>query len=250
MEFKSLIFSFVLLMFIICGGIIFWLKRTLVSSTEGAVSRLNDEIASAKAKETELNKKLDEAEEELKKRLMEAREVATKLRTEAEEETKSERDKIITKAREESEVIIEKAQGAKDKIKLELEKENDIRMIQHSMEVLNKILSDKAKGALDVTLIDEFLENLKNTDMSRISSDIKEAQIISVHPIPQDKLTQLTSIIKEKMEREIVIKTSTDAQIGGGVIVKFGTMALDGSIKNLIREAGTEMVAVTEARVG
>ena len=44
------------------------------------------------------------------------------------------------------------------------------------------------------------------------------------------------------------MKPATDPEIGGGVILKFGSLTLDGSIKNIIRETGLTMQAQMEAQ--
>lgn len=238
MEFKGLIFSFIGLMLIVCGAIIFGLHRALVSSTEGAVKRLNDEIANATAKQNELSKKLKQADDDLAKRQAEAKELAQKMRSDAEEESKAEREKIVNKARQEGEDIIAKAQGAKEKIQKDLEKEFDVKVVQYGMKILNFILSHKAKGSLDEALINEFLDGLKDVDMSRISPEIKTVELVSLTELDGNMKDKFAKVIKDKLNRDVTINSVVDKELGGGIILKFGSMALDGSVKNLIKEAG------------
>ena len=236
MEFTGLIVQFLVLTFIVAGVIIFFLHRSLVYSTEGAVKRLNDEIAKAQRKQSELSEKLRQADEELTKRQAEARQLAEKMRSDAETASKDEREKLIAQARKEGEEIIAKAQGAKEKLKLELEKQMDVMAIKFGMQILNNILSQKGQGALNDVLIEEFLASLKNVDMSRIGSDIKSVELVTLNPIDENRKNQLVKLVKEKLNRDIALNNTTDLKIGGGAILKFGTMALDGSIQNLIRE--------------
>ena len=247
MDFLILILQFLILMFIVCGVIIFFLRRTLVTSTEGAVKRLNDEIARANTKQMELTLKLKEADEELAKRQAEARQLADKMRSDAEEASKQERDKIVNKARLEGEEIIAKAQGAKEKIRADLEKEIDLKAINFAVRMLNDVLSEKAKGALDQTLTAEYIESLKNIDMSKISPTINSLEVVTLSPLNENSKSQLAQIIKEKLKRELKIENSIDPQICGGMMLKFGSMALDGSIKNVLRESAIRLSEVVEA---
>ncbi len=236
MEFPWL--QFISLLFISVLGssaILYWVN---FSSTDSAVRRLKADIEQAKTLQTDLSQKLKTAEEELNKKQAEAKALTEKMRSDAEEASKHEREKIIAKAREEGEEIIAKAQGAKAKMKEELEKENDTRVVSFGMQMLNDILSQKAKGALDEILINEFIENLKNIDMSRLSPDVTTAEIITLTGLQENTKTHLSSILKEKLKRDLAIKSTLDPNLGGGAILKFGSMALDGSIKNLIRESG------------
>lgn len=243
-----LIIQFLVLTAIVSGTIIFFLHRALVSSTEGAVKRLNDEIGKATAKQAELSRKLREADEELSRRQAEARQLAEKMRADAENESRAEREKIVKRAREEGEEIIAKAQNAKEKMRIDLEKEMDAKGIDFGMQILNNVLSQKAKGSLDQLLINEFLDNLKNIDMSRITSDVKDVEIISLTQPSDDLKKQVVSIVKSKLNRDLGVVAKVDEKIGGGIILKFGSMALDGSVRNVMRDTVTAMKKQVEAR--
>src|SRR3989339_554244 len=234
----ELILKFFILVGLLLGAILFFVKRSFDMSKQKAIDSLNDEISKANAKQAELSRKIKDADEQLEKRKIEVKELTDKLRQEAEEEMKAERDKTVSKAREEGEEIITKAQNAKDKIRQEIQAEFDVKLINFSMEILNKILSEKAKGALSEVLINEFLSNLEETDMSRIDDKIKSVDVVAVSQIKVKEKERLTAVILKKMNRKIDINFVTDEKIGGGVLLKFGSMALDGSIKKSILEKG------------
>ena len=244
----ELIIKFLILTFIVSGVVIFLIRIALFSSSEGVVQRLNEENKKIAVKQEELNKKILQANEELAQKQKEARELASKMRADAEQESVKEKEKIIAKARAEGEEIIAKAQGAKEKIRMDLEKENDIRVIKYSMEILNDILSQKAKGAFNETLIEEFLEKLKDTDMSRISPDITTVDVVTLDPVSEKVKERLSAVIKEKTGRSLKVNASLNPKIGGGLILKFGSMALDGSIQNLIREKALEFQQNVQSR--
>lgn len=212
-----------------------------ISGTKGAVTRLNEEIAKANAKQVELNQKLKKADEELEKRRTEARELIEKMRAEVEEELKAEREKAITKARQEAEEIIIKANNAREKIKSDLEKEFDLRVIEYSLQALNEVMSDKAKTAFANALVEEFVSKLESIDVSRISADVTTAELISVSATDASMKNKIESILKGKLNRAISINVKTDASLGGGVILKFGSMAIDASLGSAIREKGIKM---------
>jgi F0F1-type ATP synthase membrane subunit b/b' len=247
MEYASLIIGFIVVQVFIVGIIVVWLRLALISSTEGAVKRLNEEIAKANERQTDLSKKLREADEELARRRAEAKALTDKMRTDAETQTKVEREKIITVARKEGEDIIAKAQNAKAKIREELEKEIDVKVIHLGMTIVNNVLSDKARGAFHDIMVDEFIMKLKDTRMDRLQ-ETDAVSVITHQPLDESRKNQLAGVIKEKMGKEPTLSYSTDTNIGGGVILKFGSMALDGSVKNLIRETATELQEDVESQ--
>ena len=50
-----------------------------------------------------------------------------------------------------------------------------------------------------------------------------------------------SGILKRKLERDISINVTEDKSVLAGIIVKFGTLTLDGSLLNMITEKGVEV---------
>jgi len=249
MNMTFLIVTGVFLILLISGVIIFLLYQVYVKSTQGVISRLRDEVDKASAKQNELDQKLKEADEELNKRQVEAREVAAKLQSSVEEETKKERDRIVGEARAEGEEIIAKAQQAEEKLREQLEKEMDQRGVDFGMELMTKVLSEKAKGMLDKLLIEDFISKLKDMDLSRITADVTEVEVVSLTNIEEAHKSEILSIVKEKLGRDMSIKNTIQDDLGGGIVLKFGSMALDGSIKQAMYEEAEQMKSAVEMRV-
>lgn len=236
-----LVVQFLVLMAVVVGPIIYFLHRTLVSSTDGAVKRLNEEAEKTRKKQTELNLKIKEADEELAKRRAEADALAQKMIQEAEQMAKDEREKLIQKAREEGEDIITRAMGTKDKIRKEIEKEMELKLIGYSAKILTTILSQKAKGVLDQQLINEFIEGLEKLDMSKISTEIVSAEIVTISALDNMSLDKILKILKTKLKREMKLTTSTDSELIAGMALRFGSLGIDGSLRNSIKEIGTTL---------
>lgn len=243
------IIRFLVLTFFVSGVIIFFLYRTLIHGTESAVNRLEEDINAAKMKQNELSRKLKEADEELTKRRVEAQAVADTLRTEAEDEARTQREKIVGKAREDGEEIIEKAKMSAEKLHKELEKEMDIKGVNFGMELLGAVLNDKARGALHEVLVDDFISGLSNVDTSNISSDVVSIDLVSLNGVSDSAKKKIESILSEKLGRKLSITETKDPQMGGGVMIKFGTMALDGSLRTLIREKAVMKQQAVEEKI-
>jgi F0F1-type ATP synthase delta subunit len=163
------------------------------------------------------------------------------MRSEAEQESRAQREKVIADSRREGEEIITKAQEAAEKLKEDMLKEIDIKAVDFGIQSLLSVLSEKGKGSLNKALSDEFTENLKTIDMSRLSPDVNEMEIISIEEVGSSYTDALKKIVKDKLKRDVAVKTSVDHKLGGGIIVKFGSMAIDGSLKNMLREEAVRM---------
>ena len=233
----SFIFLFLVLMLITAGGIILALKMVLFNSVEGAKQRLDRDAEAARKREAELNQKIKEADAELQRRKKELDTLEKKMRQELEEQSAKQKEEIIHKARAEAEEIITKAQNAREQIRREVEKAMEIKIIDYAAGIASEILSVKVKDVLDKYLIAEFIEKLKTVDMSRISTDIKVADVISATAIPESLLAELTLVFKEKLSRDIKLNPKIDPTVVGGVVLMFESLQLDGSLQNALREA-------------
>lgn len=234
-------------MTILTGVIIFFLHRFLIFNTDGAVKRLNTETEAVRTKQSELSKKIKEADEELAKRKKEADDLVKKMRDEAEEVARSDREKMIKKAREDSEEIISKAQRTKDQIRAEIKKEMELKTVDFAVEILHTVLSEKARGALDKYLIEEFLENLEKMNMAEVSVEADTADVITAVAVDEAVKSKFAKVIKGKLNRDIKINATVVPAIAGGVILRFGSLAVDGSLQNIVREVGIALKKKTES---
>ena len=223
-------------MTVVCVPLILLLRWSLLNSTEGAVRRLNVEVEQNRSKQAELNRKIKEADEELAKRKAEADQLTNKMIAEAEEKAQAEREKMVNRARAEGEEIITKAQGTKDQIRKDLEKEMHLKAVDYSIQVLTLILSQDLQGVLNGHLFREFIDGLKKVDMSRIGPEVGSAEVITAVPLEDRDKEQLTKVLLEKLNRTIKVNFLQDQQIIGGAVLKFGNLALDGSLQKRVKE--------------
>lgn len=247
MEFGPLVIKFVLLMMIVCVPLIFMIRWAVLNSTSGALKHVQNETEQARIKQGELDVKIKEANEELAKRRAEADALAKKMITEAEDKAKEEREKLINKARAEGEEIITKAQGTKDKLRKEIEKEFSMKSIDFSMQLLGMILTEQAKGILSNQLSTDFIESLKKVDMSRIAPDVSTADVVTANELDQKYKDEIAGLLSDKLKRPVQVSYTLEPQIIGGMVLKFGSLALDGSLQNLIKDAAVVCKQKAEA---
>jgi len=236
-----LIVQFIVLNFIVSGVIIFFLHKTLIGTTQGAVRRLNNETEAARTKQAELNQKIKEANEELEKRRVEAEKLVKKMLEEGEEKTKEERQKIVNKARAEAEEVINKAQRTKDTVRKEIEKELHLKLVDECGKIFNMILSEKTSRIFSDHLIEEFAENLKGIDPGQVSPEVDAVNILTAQELSTDRQKGIEQILTDKLKRPIKFSYQVDPLLVGGVALKFGSLVLDGSLRNIIQETSIKL---------
>lgn len=232
----ELVIQFLVLTSIVSGLIIFTLHRVFVSSVEGAKQRLDHDAEAARAREAELNRKIRQADEELALRKRELDALEQKMKGELEAEALKHKEELVTKARAEAEEIIIKAQNAAEGVRRDIEKQMELKIIDYSSRMLEEILTKKAGAALERDLIDDFLLQLKDVDMSKISTEIKQAEVVTVTGVTEADVKKVADIIRAKTGREMTLTSKIEAGHISGVVLKFGSLQLDGSIKTAIRD--------------
>ncbi len=234
----QLILQVFILQTLVFGLFIFLFKKILFDNAQGAVNRLNRETEAVRTKQSELNEKIKQANEELEKRKKEADTLVLKMKEEAEGKAREEREKLVNKARQESEEILAKAQRTKDEMRKVIQKEVEMKMVDFAAEILGTVIGEKGKKVLDDFLVIEFIEELKKIDMDMIGSDVVSAEIITALPLQDKSRQRLSQIIKEKLNRDIKIEAKADPKVISGAVLRFGSLVLDGSLNNSMKESG------------
>jgi F0F1-type ATP synthase membrane subunit b/b' len=242
----DMITKFVFLTIFVSGVIIFALHRTFVTQIEGAKQRLERDAEAARAREAELNRKIRQADEELTHRRKELETLFQNMKADLEAEVNKQKEAILNKARSDAEDIITKAQNKAVDVRRDVEQHMEMRIIDFAVKVLERVLSQKARAALEKDLMDDFIAQLKDIDMSKISLEIKSADVVTSQPIGDADLKRISEIVKVKIGREIVIHGRTDGEHVSGVVIQFGSLLLDGSLKNAIKESALALKAEVE----
>ncbi|MBF0386508.1 MAG: F0F1 ATP synthase subunit delta [Candidatus Omnitrophica bacterium] len=242
----ELIIQFLVLTAIVSGGIIFALHRVFVSSVEGAKMRLDRDAEAARAREAELNRKIRQADDELAQRKRELDALELKMKGELEADANKRKEELVGKARLEAEEIIIKAQNAAEGIRRDIEKQMELKIVDYSVKIIDEILTKKAKAALERDLIDDFIAQLREVDMSRISTEIRQADIVTVNGATDADVKQISDIIRTKTGREMTLTAKAEAGHISGVVLKFGSLQLDASLKTAIRDNAVALKTLVE----
>ncbi|MBI3602306.1 MAG: F0F1 ATP synthase subunit delta [Candidatus Omnitrophica bacterium] len=246
MDWNVFFIRFLVLMLVVPGIIIFVLRMALGKGVDDARQRLDRDAEAARQRERDLNEKIKEADAELQRRQKMLDMMERKMRQELEEKASKEKEELIQKARAEAEEIITKAQNAKEAIRHDIEKTMEIRMVDYSLKVMNDVLSHTVKETVDRQLFVEFVEKLKNVDMSHLGPDVNSADVISAHPLGPLALDEISKVFKEKILRDVLLNPKIDKTIIGGVILQFESLLLDGSLQNAFKTSANAIKAQVE----
>lgn len=236
-----LIIGFIVAQILILGVVIALLRRLIFSDTNSAINRLTKLDNMNREKEKLLVRKLEQAQKQIdeQKQLMQDEE--QRIKAEARRAANQLHEDIIRKAKEEGDEIIRKAQATKDQIRTDAMIEAEGKMIEICAEILNKTLSTVVQVQMNEKLVEEFIAELEKADLTKINSDVSEIEIISSLPIAVHDQEKIKQQLHAKLGRPVRLYSNEDPKLLGGILMKIGTMVVDGSLAERVNDNAKQM---------
>lgn len=236
-----LILGFVIAQIIIFTVIVIILKRLIFKDTTSAINRLNKIDAMNREKERMLAEKLDQTEKFLETRKKELEEEEKRLKQEAQRAANQLYEDIVKKGKTEAEDIVKKAQESRNRMKAEAVVEAESRVLDFCRDIMNKILSNLVQVEVNEHLIQEFMKELEHADLSRVAKDVTKVDITSGRPVHEATKKVIKGILENKLGRPVEVVFEEDAALLGGLIIRFGTLVVDGSLAERLKETADKL---------
>jgi len=222
------------------GVIIFILRKLFFTDSASAVNRLYEERQRTEQKQKELDEQMQRCEEQSRKLIADSKAEAERLRNELLTKTENERKEILAKAKEQASELTQKAYNSADRLKQEVIKKIDIKAISFAETILEKALDASAIEKLNESLIEGFIKELPGTDVQHIK-EMESCDIVSSCEISEKYVKEIKKILEEKLGHKVETKGVLDKSVIGGVLLKFGTLTLDGSFVSKLRETAEKI---------
>ncbi len=232
-----LILQFLILQIIVFSVVIYFLKKILMGDTQTAISRLNVVYQDLLNKQKELNEKIKTAEMEYQTKKQEASEIADKMKAQAMEEIREKRDESVKKAKAEAEEIVSKAQESSVKLAQEIELKMRNKILDFTSDLILRSISDKDLRAFHDSLVEDFLVKGKALDLSSVGPQVDLMIIRSPMPLSPEICKKIENTVVQRLGRRMNVEQEEDKQLLAGVQLQFGTLILDASFANAIKDS-------------
>jgi F0F1-type ATP synthase membrane subunit b/b' len=221
---------------IIFGMVFFWLKKLLSGDTETAVNRLDNSYKEQLNKKQELLEELIKVQADIDDKKKQAANIIFDLKEAAEKEITERKDDMLKRAKNEAERIVTDAQRMRDKIRTDIKKEEENNMYVKCAELLDMVFKDVIREKFEASLIDEFLLDFAKVDSAHISSKLDFVEAVYSKQLDEKTKSRIKENIYAKIPSKPPIKEIVDGKIIGGIMLKFGSLVLDGSVAAKIKE--------------
>ncbi|MFH0731476.1 MAG: F0F1 ATP synthase subunit delta [Candidatus Omnitrophota bacterium] len=242
-----LIIALISVQVIIFAGLLFFFRRILTRNVASATQHLDELNQDYTKKEEEANKLLQEARLHSEKTIETTRTQAEELKEKIIKDAETEKDKLLKEARGQSDAIIQQADRSRGALLSELDERISKEAINKACLLIESILPEEFKVKVHSQWIEELIEKsfgeLKNL---QIPDDITEAKVISAFALTQKQKNFIAKKLQDLLNRDISLSEEVDTQLVAGVIVKIGSLVLDGSFKNKIQQQAKNISSHTD----
>ena len=113
--------------------------------------------------------------------------------------------------------------------------------IQELLYSLFESISEQEKALIDMLLENGKLELMPEVSVvfNQLRADAAgtvTAEVVSAYELDEAQIGALAGALKNELKRDVVIETSVDSSIIGGVIIRAGDTVIDGSIAGKLRD--------------
>ncbi len=232
-----IIVSFILLQIFIFGGLAFFIKHLLTRNVTSATSHLQGMIKENTEKQEEMQNKIAEAEKDYASKIKKAKEEAEQIAKEGHKEIEQDRDKIISQAHDQSEELMTRAQKTCETMLADMDKIVNQKAVERAGELICKVLPEKNCRDIHQEWVSSLInQGLNSLDRLRIPNDISQIEVITAFALTDQEKDDLHKHLEDHLDLNLSIDEKVQTDIVAGLIINIGTLVLDGSFANKIRE--------------
>lgn len=230
--------QFIILQIIVFSAVVYFLKKILSGDTESAVNRLGIVYEDLLKKQKDLTEKLEAAEKEYQAKKEESSAIADKLASQAMDDARKKEEEILKKARAEAEDILSKAHGSRAQFEREMEIAASKKMIDFATDLLSRAYDDKVRALIHGQFIKNFIEQAKKSDLASVDLHGQHPTIRTAIALEKEEKDQLCQVLAERLgSRDLQIEEVVDETLLAGVAMQIGTLVVDGSFANTLKES-------------
>ncbi len=236
-----LIFQLIIIQVLTFLALVFVLRKIMYSASYLETKRLQQLSEENSKKAQELAAKLEDAHRQCQEKVESAEIEAKRLKAQAEEEIQKLKEDVLNKARAEGERIVNQALNTKEKLKEEIESRMTERSIEQSLKLIHVVLSAQNQLSLHQGLVDNILEEIEKTGPEKLKINIHQGKLLTPYEIAKPKKEKIIAVLSKKSGKEISLEEEIDKNIIAGITIKLGSLIIDGSLANRLKEAAENL---------
>jgi F-type H+-transporting ATPase subunit delta len=233
----EILIPMIILQVVTFAALVFVLRKLMYSASTEEAKRLKQMEEEYIRRTQELAMKMDSVDKEYKAKVNIAEEEARHIREQAKVDAEKARDESLNKAHAESERIVNQAINTRNKIRQELEEQLQDKALETARKLIPKILESKHQKALHAGLAEERAEALESVPPEKFAVSPEKGEVSTAYELGKDAVEKMAAVISKKAGKKIVLTEKVDKAVVAGVVIKLGSIIIDGSILGRLKDA-------------
>jgi len=218
-----------------------FIRMIIVGHAKTATKRVQLVEGEVRKKEEDIKREISAHEKDFNEKKAEADRQLQAQRDEAKREAARLKEQSIAEAKKESHKIIEQAHKNEQKIRDQIARQMEEKTVEYGGQIFKLVFSDLMTSGLNEQFIGELIDALDEIEKGSIVVDSPEATIITSHPMEDAQKQRLENVLRDKFNKDAVLTETIDETLLGGLVLKMGSLEIDGSLKNRYQEAVEEV---------
>ncbi len=227
----------VAVLIVLAGGI----RMLLLGTASRAVRRVRQVEDEVRKKEEDIRREIEEHERDFAEKKAETERQLQAQRDEARREAAHLKEKTVAEAKKESQKILEQAHKNEQKIRDQIARQMEEKAVEYGGRIFKLVFSDLLTGELNGLFNNELIDALNELEKGSITVDSKEAQVTVSHTMSDVQRARLEGVLREKFHKDVVLQEQVDDSLLAGLVLKMGSLEIDGSLRNRYQEAVQEV---------
>jgi F0F1-type ATP synthase delta subunit len=245
-EVLSVALPIIVIHVVVLAVLVGFINLVIVGHAKQATKQVRAVEGEVRKKEEEIRREIEEHERDFSEKKAEADRQLQAQRDEAKREAARLKEQAIAEAKKESHKIVEQAHKNEKKIEAQIARQMEEKAIDYGGKVFKLVFSDLMSGELNRAFIDELVDALNEIEKGSIVVDSPDASVVVSHALDPDQHKRLESILKDKFQENATLTETVDESLLGGLILKMGSLEIDGSLRNRYKEAVEEVKKVSD----
>ncbi|MFA5157331.1 MAG: F0F1 ATP synthase subunit delta [Candidatus Omnitrophota bacterium] len=232
-----LIVSLIMLLLIIFGIMIFFFRKIMTQNVTVATMHLDELSRDYAEKEKRINQQLEEANEKAQEIVSTAQSEAEKIRSETIRQAEQERDKMIQAARTQTQEMVHQADNSCNQLISEMEDRISKEAVKRACDLTHDLLPEEFRKLVHGQWVEDLIEKgFNQAERLRLPEGIEEATLVSAFALSDEQRKRIAKKLKDALGKDLAIKEAVDPKVVAGLVITIGSLVLDGSLKNKIKE--------------
>lgn len=217
------------------------MRAWLLHDAKRAIESLSRVEADVRKKEEAVRRQIEEHEREFAQRRADLEADLQRRAEEAQKEVSRLREQMMAEAKREADRILANARQGEERLRAQVMAEMEDKAAHYAGEVLKLVCSEAVTAAVNHQFTDELLHALEEIDAASIVVDGSDQEFVSSHPMEPEQKVRLEKILADKFGLSVHVQEKVRPELLAGMIIKLGSLEIDGSLLNRCREAAAEV---------